>query len=637
MMIFFHLALIIINFNTVQLNNKHNFNWNLIFIICITVIPFNRVYAQNKFGNNFYFETYTDFRGVRIPVPFSTADTMLVGALMVLDPVGWVYSDAKFLHDVFIKKGISSFGDSLKGDHVDTTRLKVRLKKNISPGLKPSSRLILGVKLNSTLEDWYTTDGNSISKQYASYIINDSSDAILIALGITTENVSEFKYHVVENDSIEIIPWSTIPKLEQNYGASRPYAFLGKYKAPGKQILIEVISSKNYSLRDGVIFDWRINYKPVVTQIIFTTPSDYFNLSYKKLNRNYATAFDSISGMPLNLKFPVDSIDNFRLEFKSHPTIPYVMFLKQTIHGKVEIKQIDYSVLKDYFDLGKENFKTPGKYELLIQRAGELNYFGEENILRFPFEVFEPDPGEKTFSTRQIILYVGVLLFLIAIAFLFYYLRNKRKLSLSVQLKEKSELQLKSIRSQLNPHFMFNALSSIQNLMDRKETSAANHYLSIFSRLTREVLNTGEKELISLEDEINLIDNYLKMEQLRFGFQYTLNIENGLNKANIEIPSMLLQPMVENAVKHGISSLRDKGVIDVSISRINQSLMLSVADNGKGFNKNKASDDISGLGIKLTNERISLLNKIYPEQPIAIEFNSSEQGTKVDIKLKDWL
>jgi two-component system, LytTR family, sensor kinase len=189
----------------------------------------------------------------------------------------------------------------------------------------------------------------------------------------------------------------------------------------------------------------------------------------------------------------------------------------------------------------------------------------------------------------------------------------------------------------LNPHFMFNALSSIQNLMDRKETSAANHYLSIFSRLTREVLNTGEKELISLEDEINLIDNYLKMEQLRFGFQYTLTIEEGLNKANIEIPAMLLQPMVENAVKHGISGLRDKGSINVSIGGINQSLMLSVSDNGKGFDKIKVSDDTSGLGIKLSNERIALLNKIYSEQPISIEFNSGKQGTKVTVTLKDWL
>jgi two-component system, LytTR family, sensor kinase len=616
------------------MKNKRNFNWGLILIICITIIPFNRVYAQYKFGNNFYFdEISTDARFmVRQSTKYNAADTMLDNAFMHFDLLGWLAS--KGMRDIETHR--VTIEDSLGNKYIDTTYFVKNL--NVLPGQpEPRSPIILGVKLNPMLENFFTADVNSISKQYACYTINDSSDAILIALGITTENASEFRYHVVENDSTEIIPWSPIPRLEQNYGASKPYAFLGKDNAPGKLLVVEVISSKNYNIRDGVIFDWRVNYKPVVTQVIVHTPSGYFNLSYKKLNRNYATTFDPFSGMPLNLKFPIDSIEYFRLNFKSHPTIPYIMFLKQTINGKAEIKEIDYYVLKDYFDLSKDNFRVPGKYELLIQRAHELNHFGEENILRFSFEVLEPKLGEEKYSAGQIIFYAGSLLFLIATAFLIYYLRNKRKLSLSIQSKEKTEQQLRSIRSQLNPHFMFNALSSIQNLMDRKETSTANHYLSIFSRLTREVLNTGEKELISLEDEINLIDNYLKMEQLRFGFQYTLNIESGLNRANIEIPAMLLQPMVENSVKHGISGLRDKGVIDVSISMINQTLLLSVSDNGKGFDKNKASNEISGLGIKLTNERISLLNKIYPEQSIILEIHSDEEGTKVSIKLNDWL
>jgi two-component system LytT family sensor kinase len=607
------------------MKNQYNLKWSLIFIICITIIPLKSVNAQ--FGNYFCFPQ-TDFDErfmVRGPSSSIEPDTSLKYVLLRFDPT-FNFNHFEYMQAVFTRVPVKKIRVTDKSFVKD----KIDFKKAL-----PRSPLILGVKLNPTLEHYYAQDVISISKSFPRYNINDSSEAILIAMGITTQNAPEFRYHVVENDSTEIIPWSPIPRLEQNYGAIIPYAFLGKYKSPGKQILIEVVSSKDYSLRDGVVFDWRVNHKPIVTQIVVYNPSGYFNLNNRKLNHNYATAFDSVSGLPLNLKFPVGSIDQLKLDFESHLTMPYAVSLKRTINGKTEIEGIDdYSGIENYFYLSKEKFAAPGQYELLIESA---DYGREKNMLRIPFEVLEPKLEEKTFSARQIILYGVALLFLIAIAFLMYYLRNKQKLAMSIRSKEKTELQLKSIRSQLNPHFMFNALSSIQNLMDRNETSAANHYLSIFSRLTREVLNSGEKELISLEDEINLIDNYLKMEQLRFGFQYTLTIENGLNKANIEIPAMLLQPMVENAVKHGISGLRDKGIINVSISSTHHILLLSISDNGKGFDKNKASNYISGLGIKLTNERISLLNKIYPDQPISIEFNLSEQGTKVDIKLKDWL
>jgi LytS/YehU family sensor histidine kinase len=184
---------------------------------------------------------------------------------------------------------------------------------------------------------------------------------------------------------------------------------------------------------------------------------------------------------------------------------------------------------------------------------------------------------------------------------------------------------------------MFNALSSIQNLMNRNEAVAANHYLTIFSSLTRRVLNTGDQELISLEDEISLLDDYLQMEQLRFGFKYSINVVDELNKANIEIPAMLLQPLVENAVKHGVSSLRDKGTIEVAFEKNNKALVLSVSDNGNGFDENNIALDDKGLGLKLSRERITLLNKIYSKQLITMEFNAVNSGTKVNVILNDWL
>lgn len=611
-------------------NNLLN-KWWILVIISVLCIASQNGFAQN-FGNNFRFDIVSnDFRFmITQDAKKAVSDTGIYSAQRFLE-----HYDRSSKMRISGVKSRTIIWDSLYKVKSDTN---YNAKLDYFPNHnKPRSPIFLGVKLNPKLKNFYTADVNSISKSYACYMINDSTDAILIGLGITTENVSDYRYHVVENDSIEIIPWSPIPKLEQNYGASRPYAFFGKFNAVGKQLLIEVVNTKNYSIRDGVIFDWRTNFRPVVNQIIVSTPNGYFNLNYRKLNRDYTTKFDSVSGLPLDLKFPVDSIDYLRLNFESNPTIPYVVYLKQDIEGKIEINQIDYYLLKDYFDFSNDHFKTPGKYELIIQRAQSLNYFGEENILRIPFEVLAPPPMEKSFTASQIFPFALGFLIITITSFLIYSLYNKRKLIKSNRLKEKTELRLKSIRSQLNPHFMFNALNSIQNLMNKNDAENANHYLAIFSSLTRRVLNTGDQELISIEDEIHLLDDYLQMEQLRFGFKYTIDTDNILNKANIEIPAMLLQPLVENAVKHGVSTLGGKGSVVVEFKNTDKTLILSVADNGKGFDKNSIGLENKGLGLKLSSERITLLNKIYSKQLISMEFNPENSESTVTVTLKDWL
>ena len=179
---------------------------------------------------------------------------------------------------------------------------------------------------------------------------------------------------------------------------------------------------------------------------------------------------------------------------------------------------------------------------------------------------------------------------------------------------------------------MFNALSGIQNLMNKNEIDNANKYLSKFARLTRNVLD--DKELISLSQEKTLLDDYLQMEQLRFGFSYEIKLSENLDLDNIEIPSMLLQPFVENAVKHGISKKTSDGKITISFNEQANDLLLTVSDNGKGFDTEKKSN---GLGLPLSNNRIKLLNSIYKENRFTLAIQSSVNGTKINLILTDWL
>lgn len=210
--------------------------------------------------------------------------------------------------------------------------------------------------------------------------------------------------------------------------------------------------------------------------------------------------------------------------------------------------------------------------------------------------------------------------------------RNKNKLIENEKQKNAAKIHLSTIRSQLNPHFLFNALSGVQNLMNKNQIDAANKYLSKFARLTRNILD--DKDLVSLQQEKALLDDYLQMEQLRFSFNYTINHSEGLDLENIEIPSMLLQPFVENAVKHGVSHKATGGLITISFLEQGKDLILSISDNGNGFNTEQVS---SGLGLQLSKDRMALLNGVYKENRFKLEISSTAIGTKIILTITGWL
>jgi two-component system LytT family sensor kinase len=501
----------------------------------------------------------------------------------------------------------------------------------------PKSSLMLGVKLNPRLTEPYEVEVKSVSKTFSSYRIPDSSDAELIALGITPENVRNYKYHVVEDDSIELVPWSPVRTMEQRFGAKRPYAFLGKFNAPGKKIMVEVVNRKDYSIRDGVIFDWAHDYRPVVTEIdVIESGNRYWNLHSDKGN-HYATRFDPKTSLPLNLAFPVDSVEEWQIIFRRHETLPYVFYLIREQTPKPDTTVLSWWYLEDYYHFDSKNFDKPGCYELIIQTRGAWATWDNSQTVRIPFTVLPPLVAQRKVPVRQIVLYGSGALALIALFFGLYYLRNRRLLRKSGQTRQMASLQLKAIRSQLNPHFMFNALSSIQNLMNRSDVQRANHYLSTFAGLTRKVLLAGNAELISLEDEVAILGDYLEMEQLRFGFQYSVRVDASIDQANVEIPSMLLQPFVENAVKHGVNVLHESGRIEVSINPSGKDLLLSVKDNGSGFDPNLPAGESDGFGLKLGEERIALHNQLHKTTMASLRIDSGAAGTTIRITLASWL
>jgi len=289
-----------------------------------------------------------------------------------------------------------------------------------------------------------------------------------------------------------------------------------------------------------------------------------------------------------------------------------------------------------YLKIPKRVFKKSGEYEIIIQpfiKDNEQAKETEQYVTRHRLFI---TLDEENYSKKDFIIYSLIICAVFGAigGAALTYIKKKEAKKLVQQYKEKeiAKLQLNSIRSQLNPHFLFNALSGIQNLINKNEIDNANKYLSKFARLTRNVLD--DKELISLSHEKTLLDDYLQMEQLRFGFRYELETDQNLDLDNIEIPSMLLQPFVENAVKHGIAQKANEGEIMVSFVKHSNDIVLTVTDNGNGFDTDKK---YNGLGLQLSDSRIALLNNVYKENRFILEKHSSGKGTKISLTLTDWL
>jgi two-component system LytT family sensor kinase len=150
----------------------------------------------------------------------------------------------------------------------------------------------------------------------------------------------------------------------------------------------------------------------------------------------------------------------------------------------------------------------------------------------------------------------------------------------------------------------------------------------------RDSLKASDKEFVSISTEIKILENYLKLEKLRFGFNYEIETSPSIDINAVEIPSLFLQPLVENAVKHGISALQEKGRLNVTFKREADDLIIIVKDNGKGF---KEESGTSGFGLKLTRERINLLNQTLNEQQIEFSVAHIQDQTHVFIHFKNWL
>ena len=234
------------------------------------------------------------------------------------------------------------------------------------------------------------------------------------------------------------------------------------------------------------------------------------------------------------------------------------------------------------------------------------------------------------------ILFALIILFLIIALLLI--IQNKLKAR-----HRKMDIEQKLLRSQMNPHFIFNALVAIQSFIYKKESAEAAKYLSSFARLIRLVLANSSQEFVTLKCEIDTLSYYLSLQKLRFEnkFEYTIEVDPAIDTELIHVPPMLAQPFVENAIEHGIFALEKPGRIVISVRQKVNTIVLEVLDNGvgrvKGREMRKKTDKShESLATRITEERISSLNRKYPWRislRITDLYNSSKEPTGTNVSL----
>ena len=230
---------------------------------------------------------------------------------------------------------------------------------------------------------------------------------------------------------------------------------------------------------------------------------------------------------------------------------------------------------------------------------------------------------------------IGALVILIGL--IFFIFRTLKK----VQVKNK-KIALQSLRREMNPHFIFNSLNSVNHFIATNNELEANQYLTKFSKLMRGVMENSTEDFIPFQQELDLLQNYLALEKTRFAdkFDYEIEVDESLNTQSLKVPGMLIQPFLENAIWHGLRYRTEKGFLSLKFEKNNDFLNIFIEDNGIGIEESKKQKtehqkNRKGRGMKNTLERIALLNDLYKQNiQCIITDKKDSQGVFVEISYK---
>lgn len=283
---------------------------------------------------------------------------------------------------------------------------------------------------------------------------------------------------------------------------------------------------------------------------------------------------------------------------------------------------------------------SPGTYD--IQLKAEITEQERYSAVRnFRVTILKPWWQDNFFRAAVILCLLAVIIFIFKRRIKSIKAKAQQKLQMQTQLLE---LEHKALRSQMNPHFIFNCLTSIQHLIVEGDGKTANDYLVKFARLIRSTLEISKDSFISLEDEENYITDYVKLEKLRFGnlFNFSISRDPQINTRETSIPNMMIQPIIENSIRHGMKNAQtSSGNIELVFAQQKDVIICTIKDNGRGRGvpaKNEEFKKHKSFGIEIINNRLSIFNppgekKYFLEIRDLEKANGEKAGTEVILHL----
>lgn len=274
---------------------------------------------------------------------------------------------------------------------------------------------------------------------------------------------------------------------------------------------------------------------------------------------------------------------------------------------KIDKKNGNYKeavLMLELYNSIQDSTKTEEAKNELKQQQMEYDY--EKKELNYRLE-----SQQKAAAKNNMLIGLSSVVFLLLIGAYFLYRNYRQKQAISNF--EKNELNQKMLLSQMNPHFIFNSIDNIQSLIYNKQDNDAINYLTKFSKLTRQILENSTENYITLSEELNMIDNYLTIQQLLYNnkFDFTLQVDETIDAEMILIAPMLTQPFIENAIKHGLKNKSEKGLIRIQFKFEENRLFFEISDNGEGFSTTEKTGENKSLAMKITKERLrNMSNKI---------------------------
>ena len=281
------------------------------------------------------------------------------------------------------------------------------------------------------------------------------------------------------------------------------------------------------------------------------------------------------------------------------------------------------------------NNLAPGNYDVEVKLSSVNNRWPEQ-VKNLQIVIVPP-----FWKTKWFIIAAAVLL--LALLYLFYRFRIRQIRQKANLDKVVAQTEMKALHAQMNPHFIFNCLNSIREMILNNENKQASHYLNKFAQLIRITLNQSSKPFVSLQNTIDYLRRYLEMERIRAtNFTHSIEVDRSLNQEEIQLPPMLIQPFIENAIWHGVTSLDKPMKIDIRFQKDDHQLLCVIEDDGIGIEtslkKKQTQIGHDSLGIDNIRQRIRVLNEKYNLQStITIEDKSNvtpKNGTGTIVKLR---